>query len=124
MFDNTDDIHPLFEGAPKSTAFRKLRKRIVRQCREAVDTFGMVEPGARWLVCLSGGKDSYTLLAILHELKWRGLLPVDLLACNLDQGQPGFPATVLPEFLEKMGVPHRIEYQDTYSIVVDKVIRQ
>ncbi len=121
MFDNTDDIHALFEGAPKTTEFRKLRKRIVRQCREAVDTFGMVEPGARWLVCLSGGKDSYTLLAILHELKWRGLLPVELLACNLDQGQPRFPATVLPEFLERMGVPHRIEYQDTYSVVVDKV---
>jgi tRNA 2-thiocytidine biosynthesis protein TtcA len=81
----------------------------------------MVEPGARWLVCLSGGKDSYTLLAILHELKWRGLLPVDLLACNLDQGQPGFPATVLPEFLERMGVPHRIEYQDTYSVVTSKI---
>jgi len=72
-------------------------------------------------VCLSGGKDSYTLLAVLYELKWRGLLPVDILACNLDQGQPGFPATVLPAFLEKMGVPHRIEYQDTYSIVMDKV---
>ncbi|MGB0686039.1 MAG: NAD(+) synthase, partial [Planctomycetota bacterium] len=56
-----------------------------------------------------------------YELKWRGLLPVDLLACNLDQGQPNFPATVLPEFLEKMGVPHRIEYADTYSIVMDKV---
>ncbi|MFT4959128.1 MAG: tRNA 2-thiocytidine biosynthesis protein TtcA [Paracoccaceae bacterium] len=53
-------------------------------------------------------------------MKWRGLLPVDLLACNLDQGQPDFPATVLLEFLEKMGVPHRIEYQDTYSIVMDK----
>jgi tRNA 2-thiocytidine biosynthesis protein TtcA len=81
----------------------------------------MIEPGARWLVCLSGGKDSYTLLAILHELKWRGLLPVDLLACNLDQGQPGFPATVLPDFLVKMGVPHRIEYKDTYSVVMDKI---
>jgi tRNA 2-thiocytidine biosynthesis protein TtcA len=72
-------------------------------------------------VCLSGGKDSYTLLAVLHELKWRGLLPVDLLACNLDQGQPGFPATVLPEFLTKMGVEHRIEYQDTYSVVTSKI---
>lgn len=116
-----DDIHPLFYGAPKSTEFRKLRKRLVQQVREAIDTYGMVTPGSRWLVCLSGGKDSYTLLAILHELKWRGLLPVDLLACNLDQGQPGFPATVLPEFLEKMGVEHRIEYQDTYSVVVDKI---
>ncbi|MFN4101197.1 MAG: tRNA 2-thiocytidine(32) synthetase TtcA [Pararhodobacter sp.] len=116
-----DDIHPLFHGAPKSHEFRKLRKRLVQQVREAVETFGMVRPGDRWLVCLSGGKDSYTLLAVLHELQWRGLLPVDLLACNLDQGQPGFPATVLPEFLSKMGVPHRIEYQDTYSVVVDKI---
>ncbi len=126
MLKDLDDIHPLFHGAPKSTEFRKLRKRIVQHAREAVDQYGMVErrkdgTTPKWLVCLSGGKDSYTLLAVLHELKWRGLLPVDLLACNLDQGQPGFPATVLPEFLEKMGVPHRIEYQDTYSIVVDKV---
>jgi len=129
MLDDADDIHPLFYGAPKTTEFKKLRKRIVQNVREAVEQYGMIErdarhpdaPPARWLVCLSGGKDSYTLLAVLHELKWRGLLPVDLLACNLDQGQPGFPATVLPEFLEKMGVPHRIEYQDTYSIVVDKV---
>lgn len=122
MFDqDTDDIHPLFAGAPSTTEFKKLRKRIVRQTREAVEQYGMIERGARWLVCLSGGKDSYTLLAVLHELKWRGLLPVDLLACNLDQGQPGFPATVLPEFLEKMGVEHRIEYQDTYSVVMDKV---
>lgn len=126
MLDDGDDIHPLFHGAPSTTEFRKLRKRIVRQVREAVDAYGMVDRAdtgrrARWLVCLSGGKDSYTLLAVLHELQWRGLLPVDLLACNLDQGQPGFPATVLPEFLQRMGVPHRIEYQDTYSIVMDKV---
>lgn len=121
MLDDNTDIHPLFHGAPVTTAFKKLRKRIVRQAREAVEAYGMVERGARWLVCLSGGKDSYTLLAVLHELQWRGLLPVELLACNLDQGQPNFPATVLPEFLEKMGVPHRIEYQDTYSIVKSKV---
>ncbi|MCR9110949.1 MAG: tRNA 2-thiocytidine(32) synthetase TtcA [Rhodobacteraceae bacterium] len=125
MLDDADDIHPLFYGAPKSTEFKKLRKRIVQNVREAIEQYGMVSRDTdrtpKWLVCLSGGKDSYTLLAVLHELKWRGLLPVDLLACNLDQGQPGFPATVLPEFLEKMGVPHRIEYQDTYSIVVDKV---
>lgn len=120
MLDD-NDIHPLFAGAPRSTAFKKLRKRIVRQTREAIDQYGMIERGARWLVCLSGGKDSYTLLAVLHELQWRGLLPVDILACNLDQGQPGFPATVLPEFLSQRGVPHRIEYRDTYSIVVGKV---
>lgn len=121
MLDDADDIHPLFYGAPKGLEFRKLRKRLVQQAREAIETYGMAVPGERWLVCLSGGKDSYTLLAVLHELKWRGLLPVDLLACNLDQGQPGFPATVLPEFLSKMGVEHRIEYQDTYSVVIDKI---
>lgn len=126
MLDDEDDIpgneiHPLFAGAPASTEFRKLRKRIIRLTREAIETYGMVRRGDRWLVCLSGGKDSYTLLAALTELSWRGLLPVEILACNLDQGQPGFPATVLPEFLTRMGVPHRIEYQDTYSIVMDKV---
>jgi tRNA 2-thiocytidine biosynthesis protein TtcA len=81
----------------------------------------MIESGARWLVYMSGGKGSYTLLAVLTELQWRGLLPVDIFACNLDQGQPNFPTTVLPEFLNRMGAPHRIEYRDPYSIVVDKV---
>jgi len=120
MLDETE-IHPLFRGAPRSTEFKKLRKRIIRETREAIERYGMVDRGARWLVCLSGGKDSYTLLAALTELQWRGLLPVEILACNLDQGQPGFPATVLPEFLASRDVPHRIEYADTYSIVVDKV---
>ncbi len=121
MLDDLDDIHPLFHGAPSTTEFKKLRKRIMRNVREALDQYGMVERGAKWLVCLSGGKDSYTMLAALYELKWRGVLPVEILACNLDQGQPGFPATVLPEFLEKMQVPNRIEYEDTYSIVMDKI---
>ncbi|MGV6849855.1 MAG: tRNA 2-thiocytidine(32) synthetase TtcA [Marinibacterium sp.] len=130
MYDTADEIHPLFFGAPSTTEFKKLRKRIVRQTREAIDHYDMLgmrdkpaqtDTQQKWLVCLSGGKDSYTLLAALYELKWRGLLPVEILACNLDQGQPGFPATVLPEFLAGRDVPHRIEYQDTYSVVVDKV---
>ncbi|PID35610.1 MAG: tRNA 2-thiocytidine(32) synthetase TtcA [Rhodobacterales bacterium] len=121
MLEETDAIHPLLAGAPSTAEFKKLRKRVVRNVREAIDQFGMIEPGGKWMIALSGGKDSYTLLAVLYELKWRGLLPVELLAVNLDQGQPGFPATVLPKFLEDMGVPHRIEYQDTYSIVMDKV---
>lgn len=121
MLDNDSEIHPLFENAPNTTEFKKLRKRLIRQTREVIETYGMIKPGAKWLVCLSGGKDSYTLLALLYELKWRGLLPVDLLACNLDQGQPGFPSGTLPEFLERMAVPHRIEYQDTYSIVKSKI---
>ena len=121
MLDDVNDIHPLFYGAPSSTEFKKLRRRIIRNVSQAISDYGMVERGARWLVCLSGGKDSYTLLAALYELKWRGLLPVNILACNLDQGQPNFPQTILPEFLKKMEVPHRIEYQDTYSVVVDKI---
>lgn len=122
MLDDADaDLPLILRDAPGTTEFKKLRKRIVRDTRAAIDDFGMVEPGAKWLVCLSGGKDSYTLLAALAELKWRGLLPVELLACNLDQGQPGFPATVLPDFLTAMQIPHRIEYADTYSIVTDKV---
>ncbi|MEM8987186.1 MAG: tRNA 2-thiocytidine(32) synthetase TtcA [Pseudomonadota bacterium] len=117
---------PLFKNAPDSLTFKKLRKRIVRQAQEAIQTYGMAPEDAhknppRWLVCLSGGKDSYTLLAALLDLKWQGALPVDILACNLDQGQPGFPKHVLPEYLESLGVAHRIEYQDTYSIVTDKV---
>jgi len=115
------DIHPIFAGAPDRLEFRKLRKRIIRDTRAAIETYGMVVPGQRWLVCLSGGKDSYTLLAALIELRWRGLLPVELLACNLDQGQPGFPATVLPDYLARLAIPHRIDYRDTYSIVTEKV---
>ena len=121
MLDNLNDIPPLFYGAPSSTEFKKLRRRIIRNVSQAISDYGMVERDARWLVCLSGGKDSYTLLAALYELKWRGLLPVDILACNLDQGQPNFPQTILPEFLEKMAVPHRNENQNTYSVVVDKI---
>ena len=119
--EDPSGAHPMFRAAPRTVAFNKLRKRLVRLTREALDKFGMVKPGARWLVALSGGKDSYGLLAILLDLKWRGLLPVELLACNLDQGQPNFPKHILPEFLESNGVPHRIEYADTYSIVTDKL---
>ena len=67
MLDDSDDIHPLFHGAPATTEFKKRRKRIVRHTREAIEQYGMIERGARWLVCLSGGKDSYTLLAIKNS---------------------------------------------------------
>ncbi len=113
--------HPMFRDVPSSVGFNKLRKRLVRQTRETVEQFAMIKPGDRWLVALSGGKDSYGLLAILLELKWRGLLPVELLACNLDQGQPNFPKHILPEFLTRNGIEHRIEYRDTYSVVTDKI---
>ena len=121
MIDTKQEIHPIFHNCPNSLEFRKLRKRIVRQTKDIIYSFKMNEKGAKWLVCLSGGKDSFTLLASLIELKWRGLLPVEILTCNLDQGQPKFPKTVLPNFLKKLGVPHRIEYQNTYSIVKKKI---
>ncbi len=122
MAEGAEELAPaMFRAAPRSVEYNKLRKRLVRLTREAMDRFGMVKPGARWLVALSGGKDSYGLLALLLDLKWRGLLPVDLLACNLDQGQPNFPKHILPEFLSANGIAHRIEYQDTYSIVTDKL---
>lgn len=115
------ECHPLFLQTPPSVEFNKLRKRLLRQTRQAIEEFGMVRSGERWLVALSGGKDSYGLLAILLDLKWRGLLPVDLLACNLDQGQPNFPKHILPDYLNRYGIEHRIEYRDTYSIVTDKL---
>lgn len=119
--DDPEVAHPLFAEVPKSVGFNKLRKRLIRNAREALERFGMVRPGERWAVALSGGKDSFGLLAVLIDLKWRGLLPVDLLAVNLDQGQPGFPKHILPDYLRSIGVEHRIEYQDTYSIVTDKL---
>ena len=118
---DTADAPAMFRAAPRTVEFNKLRKRLVRLTREALDKFGMVKPGERWLVALSGGKDSYGLLAILLDLKWRGLLPVELLACNLDQGQPNFPKHILPDYLTGLEVEHRIEYRDTYSIVTDKI---
>lgn len=119
--DNDAGAHPIYAHAPRSVEFNKLRKRLIRNTREALEKFAMVRPGDKWLIALSGGKDSYGLLALLLDLKWRGLLPVELLACNLDQGQPNFPKHILPEFLTGLGIPHRIEYQDTYSIVTDKL---
>lgn len=114
-------LHSLFTGAPDSVGFNKLRKRLLRQVRQAFDDFGMLGGQKRWLVGVSGGKDSYSLLAVLLDLKWRGLLPVDLIACNLDQGQPNFPKHVLPDYLASIGVKHRIEYRDTYSVVKEKM---
>lgn len=111
----------LYRHAPDSNNFNKLRKRLLRNVRQALDDYDMLKGQKRWLVALSGGKDSYGLLALLMELKWRGLLPVELVACNLDQGQPNFPKHILPEYLASIGVQHRIEYEDTYSIVKEKM---
>lgn len=113
----------LFSRSPGTTNFNRLRKRLKRQAGDSIRRFGMVgnKDTPKWLVCLSGGKDSHALLAILLDLKAHGDLPVDLLACNLDQKQPGFPDHILPDWFESFGMPYRVETRDTYSIVTEKV---
>ena len=104
---------------PRKDAFEtnKLRKRLRRLVGQAIADYTMIEEGDRVMVCVSGGKDSYGLLDILLSLKDRSPARFDIVAVNLDQKQPGFPADVLPEYLAARGVPFRIEEQDTYSVV-------
>ena len=95
----------------------KLEKRLRRLVGQAIADYDMIRPGDRVMVCLSGGKDSYGLLDLLMLLREHAPLDFDLVAVNLDQRHPGFPAQVLPEYLFSRGVPFRIVVQDTYSVV-------
>ncbi|MFY7866402.1 tRNA 2-thiocytidine(32) synthetase TtcA [Roseateles sp.] len=104
-------------SAKASLAINKLSKRLHRQVGQAIVDYNMIEEGDKVMVCLSGGKDSYSLLDILLNMQQRAPINFEIVAVNLDQKQPGFPEHVLPEYLKSRGVPFHIEEADTYSIV-------
>ncbi|MDQ5941372.1 MAG: tRNA 2-thiocytidine biosynthesis protein TtcA [Pseudomonadota bacterium] len=104
-----------------SNTLQKLGKRLTSNTGKAIGDYNMIEHGDTVLVCVSGGKDSYTLLSVLMALRERAPIDFRLVAMNLDQKQPGFPADILPAYFEKIGVEYRIVEADTYSVVKEKI---
>ena len=112
---------PIFRDSRQRYEFNKLRKRLRREVGNAIRDFDMISENDRVMVCLSGGKDSYTMLDILLELKLRAPITFTLAAVNLDQKQPGFPQSVLPNYLQSLEIPYHILEADTYTVVKDVI---
>src|ERR1044071_9730386 len=110
---------PTRAADPRKAEFEsaKLAKRLRRLVGQAIGDYAMIEAGDKVMACLSGGKDSYAMLDVLLALREKSPVSFDIVAVNLDQRHPGFPEHVLPDYLTSMGVPFRIEVQDTYSVV-------
>ncbi len=117
MINQSITIAPMNETLTEKRLFKQLK----HNTGEAILRYGMIEDGDRVMVCLSGGKDSYTMLELLMALQKKAPISFKLIAVNLDQKQPGFPEQVLPDYLENLGIEYHIVEQDTYSIVKDKI---